>query len=65
MFKDALGHLTRSILDPSTSLHLEPLGNQHAHVKIPLGTVGKAGRFSRAELASWSAGDAFVPARAC
>lgn len=46
-------------------LHLKPFGNDHAHVKEPLSAVGQASRFPGAELASWSAGDALVPAHAC
>lgn len=43
-------------------LHLEPLRNYHAHVKVPLSAIGQAGSFTGAELASWGTGDAFVPA---
>ena len=53
------------VLGADASLHLKPFGDQDAHVEKPLGTVGQAGWFPGAELASWGAGDAFVPAHAC
>ena len=46
-------------------LHLKPLRNYHAHVKVPLSAIGQAGSFTGAELASWGAGYAFVPAHIC